>query len=187
MRPETHKRYLEILELTGDASLYEIREAYLNLKALYSTDSIVTLPARDEVSEARNREILQEIEEAYHGLTECMEKRELSEGHPKHKGAVAGELDSEWAEISRFDGQTLREIRERRGIDIEDIALSTMIQARYLEYIENEAFDDLPPETYVRGFVVSYSKHLGLDSKKVADDYMTEYHAWKSEKHDKPQ
>lgn len=182
MIPETRKRYLEILELNRDASSYEIREAYLNLKALYSTDSIVTLPARDEVSEERNREILQEIEEAYHGLTGYMEKKEPSEVHPKHPGAVAGELDSECAEISRFDGQTLREIRKKRGIDIEDIALSTMIQARYLECLENEKFDALPPETYVRGFVVSYSKRLGLDPKKVAADYMAGYRAWKDAK-----
>ena len=50
----------------------------------------------------------------------------------------------------------------------------------YLEYIENEEFGSLPPETYVRGFVVSYAKCLHLDPAKTAADYMKRYQIWKS-------
>ncbi|MFO7737622.1 MAG: hypothetical protein R6V46_04050, partial [Desulfatiglandaceae bacterium] len=65
MRPDDRNKYLDILELSPDANLSEIRNAYLHLKALYSRDSIVTLTIKDEVAPERKEEILKEIEEAY--------------------------------------------------------------------------------------------------------------------------
>ncbi|MBW2092678.1 MAG: helix-turn-helix domain-containing protein, partial [Deltaproteobacteria bacterium] len=60
-----------------------------------------------------------------------------------------------------------------------EIALTTKIQVEHLENLENENYVDLPPEVYIRGFILSYAKALSLDSKKVADDYMYRYTVWK--------
>ncbi len=179
MQSEEYERYFEILEIGPGASFLEIREAYLHLKSLYSEDSIVTLPVKDEVPEDRKTEILWEIEEAYHILAETYERESRQEDG--REGPLSGidEGDLPPLEITEFSGQSLREIRERRGIDLHNVALSTRIQIQYLESMENEDFDGLPPETYVRGFVVSYAKTLNLDPGQVAEDYMKKYHEWK--------
>jgi DnaJ-class molecular chaperone len=180
MCQDDHNRYLDILELSPDASLSEIRKAYLHLKALYSRDSIVTLTVKDEVPQERKEEILREIEEAYHGLLALFEKKGTGSEHERTvRIDDKGFEEDVSSEVTAFSGQALRELRERLNIDLQDIALSTKIQAQYLENIEIEGFDDLPPEAYTRGFVVSYAEYLGLDAKKVADDYMRRYRIWK--------
>lgn len=179
MQSEEYKKYFDILEISPGASFLEIREAYLYLKSLYSEDSIVTLPIKDEVSDDRKMEILWEIEEAYKTLSDSCEREiPVEEGWElSPSGFDMNDLPS--SEIPEFSGQTLREIRERRGIDLHNIALSTRIQIQHLENLENENFEELPPETYVRGFVISYAKTLNLDSDQVAQDYLKKYHAWK--------
>jgi curved DNA-binding protein CbpA len=179
MQSEEYKRYLEILEIGPGASFLEIREAYQHLKSLYSEDSIVTLPIKDEVTEERKGEILREIEEAYQLLAVIYEKENRREGDGESPPSGIGESDLPPLEITDFSGQTLREIRERKGIDLHNIALTTRIQIQHLENIENEDFNALPPETYVRGFVVSYAKTLNLDPGQVAEDYMKKYRKWK--------
>jgi curved DNA-binding protein CbpA len=179
MQPEEYERYLDILEISPGASYSEIREAYLHLKSLYSEDSIVTLPIRDDISEERKKEILQDIEEAYQMLSGSCEQKDLAEVEKKAVHLDADGFDQTDVDRTSFGGQTLREIRERQGVDLQKMALSTRIQVHYLERIENEEFDALPPETYVRGFVMSYSQCLHLDPKKVAADYMKRYQLWK--------
>ena len=178
---EDYSKYLETLELSSGASLSEIRRAYLHLKALYSRDSIVTLPIEDEISKERKREILRQIEEAYHSLLNLFEREDLTSSHEKSPGLIAKDIEQAATDIATFGGKALQEIRERLNIELQDIALSTRVQTQYLKSIELEEFDALPPEAYTRGFVVSYAEYLSLDSKKVADDYMNRYHAWKDE------
>ena len=164
-------KYFELLEVSPGASLPEIRQAYRHLKKLYSSESIATLPMREEISEAHRREILDQIEEAYQGLTAS-----YKEGH-----FVPDMRQKEiLLDISVFTGQALREIREKLKIDLHDIALSTKVQIKHLEDIESENFSTLPPEVYTRGFVISYARYLSLDANKVADDYMKRYNEWKS-------
>jgi curved DNA-binding protein CbpA len=180
MHPDDRNKYLDILELSPDATFSEIRNAYLHLKSLYSRDSIVTLTVKDEIPQERKEEILREIEEAYQSLLTLFEKK--GPGLEREKTVRIDDRDFReevTSEVTAFSGQTLKEIRERLNIDLQDIALSTKIQSQYLENIETETFDGLPPEAYARGFVVSYAEYLGLDAKKVADDYMKRYRIWK--------
>ena len=168
-------KYFELLEVSPGASLPEVRKAYRHLKELYSTDSIATLPLREEMSDARRREILDQIEEAYQGLTASYKE-----------GRVVPEIDKMevLADITVFSGQALRLIRERLSIDLHDVALATKVQIKHLEDIEAEHYDALPPGVYTRGFVISYARYLSLDTNKVADDYMKRYHAWKEGAHE---
>ena len=181
MCQEDYSKHLEILELSSGASLSEIRRAYLHLKALYSRESIVTLPIEDEVSEERKREILRQIEEAYHSLMNLFEKENFVPDRAKDPRFVTQSIKQAPTDITTFSGKALQEIREGLNIELQDISLSTRVQTQYLESIELEDFDALPPEAYTRGFVVSYAEYLSLDSKKVADDYMNRYHEWKDE------
>ena len=60
-------------------------------------------------------------------------------------------------------GEFLRRERELRHISLDDVAERTKIGRRYLEAIEEERYDRLPGETFVRGFIRSYAQSIGLD------------------------
>lgn len=73
---DTYRKYLEVLELRPDASLVEIKRAYLHLKRLYSGGYPEISEILDDLSEEKRREILDEVEEAYAGLLAFLEKEE---------------------------------------------------------------------------------------------------------------
>ena len=60
-------------------------------------------------------------------------------------------------------GEFLRRERELRHISLDDVAERTKISRRYLEAIEEERYDRLPGETFVRGFIRAYAQSVGLD------------------------
>lgn len=176
-----YQKYFEILELSTDASISEIRKSYLRLKDLYSTESIASLPLKDEIPDGRKNEILREIEEAFHNLLVLYDNEGIFEKNRRKSPILDKELKKAISDISFFNGQALRQIRERLNINLHDISLATKIQINNIKNLEAEKFDALPPDIYTRGFVVSYAKRLSLDPNKVADDYMSIYNAWKKE------
>src|SRR5437764_3712856 len=58
-------------------------------------------------------------------------------------------------------GAYLRDLRQRRGVSLEEIARTTRVAQRYLEAIETEAFDTLPAPVFIRGFIRAYCQALG--------------------------
>jgi transcriptional regulator with XRE-family HTH domain len=60
-------------------------------------------------------------------------------------------------------GGFLRGERELRYISLDDVAERTKISRRYLKAIEEGRYDQLPGETFVRGFIRSYAQSVGLD------------------------
>ena len=72
-----------------------------------------------------------------------------------------------------FDGSTLRRARLRAGVDLEEISEITKVSMTNLRNIEDQNFEDLPANVYIRGFVMAYATTIGLEATKVAEDYMT--------------
>jgi cytoskeletal protein RodZ len=72
-------------------------------------------------------------------------------------------------------GSTLREARMRARIDITEVETRTKIRAKYLRAIENEEWDLLPGPVYVKSFLRTYGDYLGLDSRRLVDDYKRRY------------
>ena len=68
-------------------------------------------------------------------------------------------------------GNSLKEARNRQGLDFPQVELATKIRAKYIRALEDEAFDILPSETYVKGFLRSYAEFLGLDGQLYVDEY----------------
>lgn len=66
-------------------------------------------------------------------------------------------------EILRTLGEQLRYLRESAELSLEDLAHKTGIQKKYLEWLEDERFDLLPPAVYVRGFVTHWAEACGAD------------------------
>jgi cytoskeletal protein RodZ len=70
-------------------------------------------------------------------------------------------------------GTTLRQRRETKRMSLAEVARVTRIPLSTLEAIEQDHFDDLPGEVFVKGFLKSYAQTLGL----VADDVVARYAA----------
>jgi cytoskeleton protein RodZ len=72
-------------------------------------------------------------------------------------------------------GNSLREARLRQGLDFPRIETDTKIRGKYLRAIEEERFEVLPGETYVKGFLRSYAEYLGLDGQLYVDEYNSRF------------
>jgi cytoskeletal protein RodZ len=72
-------------------------------------------------------------------------------------------------------GNSLREARLRQGADFPEIEQGTKIRAKYLRALEDEQFDVLPAQTYVKGFLRSYAEYLGLDGQLYVDEYNSRF------------
>ena len=68
-------------------------------------------------------------------------------------------------------GQILKNAREKKGLSIEELEASTHIVARFIKALENEEFDVLPGEIYVKGFIKNLSDKLSLDAELVLERY----------------
>jgi len=158
------KKYFDILELDINASINEIRNAYMLLKEVYGDpESIVTGPLDGEMEDDKRQEILGRLEEAYAKLLAAFEE---DRGEPERR------LEKVTADIEKFDGPSLKKVRERLKVDLNDMALATRIQVSHLKNIEEENFAALPVKVYTRGFVANYARHLHLDEERVVADYM---------------
>src|SRR5918911_1474779 len=72
-------------------------------------------------------------------------------------------------------GETLRETRMRRRIDMTEVEAATKIRAKYLRALENEEWDLLPGPTFVKTFLRTYAEYLGLDSRLLVEEYRQRY------------
>jgi hypothetical protein len=72
-------------------------------------------------------------------------------------------------------GNSLREARLRQHLDFPEIEQATKIRGKYLRALEDEQFDVLPAQTYVKGFLRSYAEYLGLDGQLYVDEYNSRF------------
>ena len=68
-------------------------------------------------------------------------------------------------------GEELRAERERRGISLRDVAVSTRVSERHLLALEEGQFADLPGGVFNRGIVRSYAQHCGLDVAGTVENF----------------
>lgn len=73
-------------------------------------------------------------------------------------------------------GETLRERRMAMKIDVHEVEEETKIRAKYLRALENEEYDLLPGQAYVKSFLRTYADYLGLDSRVLVDQYRSQGH-----------
>ena len=64
-------------------------------------------------------------------------------------------------------GKYLKRERELRNISLREVAKNTRVREHLLRAIEEDRYDLLPAHPYVRGFLSSYAKYLGLDPNDV--------------------
>lgn len=74
-------------------------------------------------------------------------------------------------------GEQLREGRERRGLNVSDVANSTNIKSDYIRAMEDGDWSAFGAPVYIKGFVRTYSTHLKLDTRAVVEQLEEELSA----------
>lgn len=64
-------------------------------------------------------------------------------------------------------GSILKEARIAKNLTLEDVEKVTKIRAKFLDAIEQDAYQLLPSPIYAKGFVKNYGEYLGLESTRV--------------------
>jgi flagellar biosynthesis protein FlhG len=180
--------YYEILEVSRTATAKEIQKAYEHAKETFHADSLAIYSL---FSEKEVKEIQEAIEEAYRTLTDETSRRGYDQSHFQIVGGVPTVESSKAQEVSGekksplsfvglsfnaegelYRGKALKQIRERMGVERQTISKETKISIKTLEWIEEETFEKLPPLVYLKGFLKSYAQSLGLDPRKVIEEYI---------------
>ncbi len=188
MKSIKDQTYYEILEVSPTATDKEIQRAYEHAKETFHVDSLAVYSL---FSEEEVREIQSAIEEAYRVLMDEALRKSYDESRFQLIGAGPPEMPSEAQGFSRekkvslsftgisfnpdeelYRGKTLKQIRERMGVELHAISKETKISPKVLEWIEEEAFEKLPALVYLKGFLRGYAQSLGLDPQKVIEEYL---------------
>ena len=188
MKWTEEQAYYEILEVNPTATVKEIQMAYEHAKETFHSDSlaIYSLFSEEEINE-----IQAAIEEAYRILMDEALRKQYDQSHYQMPGGQKWEKPSEvkgisWEKNSSlpftdlsidageeiYRGKTLRQMRERMGVDLKTISAETKISMKILEWIEDEALEKLPALVYLKGFLKGYAQSLGLDPQKVIEGYL---------------
>ncbi len=68
-------------------------------------------------------------------------------------------------------GETLREAREAKGVTLHQAEAVTRVRGKYLMALEDADWGSLPEPLYVKGFIRSYARYLGLDPLNLIAQY----------------
>jgi len=70
-----------------------------------------------------------------------------------------------------ISGNDLKKLRKAFGIEISEIYLITKISVSVLKTIENDKYERLPADVYLKNFLRSYAQILQIDAPRVIDGY----------------
>lgn len=90
-------------------------------------------------------------------------RRSLGRGHGGATKIVRSEV-----------GETLRDARENRGVDLHRVERDIKIRLKFLAALEDGEFTELPGDVYARGFLRNYATYLGLDADQIEEDWRSE-------------
>ncbi len=76
-----------------------------------------------------------------------------------------------------LSGRFLREVRQHRGMTLDDLVRSTRISSRFLTAIEEDDFERLPNATFVRGYLKQVAEALQVADRGVVEGFMEQYKA----------
>lgn len=68
-------------------------------------------------------------------------------------------------------GEHLKQIRQAKGLSIEDLSKISKINPRFIKSLESEEFGPLPGGVFNRGFIKSYAHCCGVNEKELLAEY----------------
>jgi cytoskeleton protein RodZ len=69
-------------------------------------------------------------------------------------------------------GAWLKRERERQGVSLEEISMSTKVGTRFLHALEDEHFEQLPGGIFNKAFVKAYARQVGIDEEEAIASYL---------------
>lgn len=173
-----HERTLyELLEVDPSASQETVRQAIQRSRRELAPTSVAlySILSNDE------RELLMErLDEAQRMLTDPVTRREYDRSIGLDPQASASQASSAATEPhtvagapagdGEITGAVLAAAREARGLTVDRLATVTRIRRQILDAIESEDSESLPQKVFVRGFVVTYAREVGLDPDQAWHD-----------------
>ncbi len=90
-------------------------------------------------------------------------RREKKKGVEERSGDVSNQ--------GVITGAHLRNIREAKGATLEEISEKTKVKKAYLDAIEREDKNSFPAPVFMKGFIKSYAKALGLNPEEISEKY----------------
>jgi flagellar biosynthesis protein FlhG len=201
-RSTDEQNFYEVLELDFGATDEEIRRAHKRAREMYAPEAMAVFGL---FSPERLERVHQRIELAYDTLIDADRRRRYDvdlfpEGTRPTPVPVAGQAPAASAPAAQavarpdetpvrvevpepevtpeteFTGGLLKRIREARGVDLLEIAQRTKIGASHLRAIEDERWELMPAQVYLRGFLVEYARFLRLDANRVSRTFLERYH-----------
>ncbi len=164
---EFHKHFV-ILEVADSSNFNEIKDSYLHLKNLYSSNSRIFSSFSNQTGLEKKKDFLKQIENSYKILKKYFEEEEKKKSFETEQRVIEKKIP----EFERYSGDSLRLIREVLGIELEEVAFASGIGLTHLKNIEAESYEFLPPKAYIKAFLRKYASHLSLDPIKVSNDYI---------------
>jgi curved DNA-binding protein CbpA len=208
MRNLDSRTFYEVLQVSEDADVNDIKRAYHDALEIYSDDALVTYTL---FSDQQRSGILKSIETAFDTLMDEKKRahynRMLAESGQaymaadvdrsgKHFGphshalnkSTADGLDA-WVRMKSTDGQIkamvdsilgkdeisgkdLKRLRHAFGIERSEIYEVTRISGDVLTHIEEDRFDALPPQIYLKQFLRSYAEIFQIDPEHILNGYL---------------
>ncbi len=87
-------------------------------------------------------------------------------------------LPPELAAGERMHGAWMRQWRRHRGVSLDTLSSELKITVTQLENIEAHRFERLPVPVYLKGFLRSYARAVGLDADRLVEDYLELRRIW---------
>ena len=198
VKPQKEESFYELLRVTPHSSVSEITSAYYAAKNAFSKDSLATYSLMPEESSA---EILAQLETAYLTLTNPDRRREYdrklanSEPFDSEEKMTSQELNTQTnpsagysappeavvlpqtsassiSETSMADIHlNLSQIRESKGLTLNDVSRITKIPLRYLQALESHDLKGLPAKVYIQGFLKNLAQLYRLEPKSTVSSY----------------
>lgn len=72
-------------------------------------------------------------------------------------------------------GEIFKKTRLSKKLSLTEVEKVTKIRQKYIEALEENKFDKLPPPTFTKGFIKNYSDFLSLDAKQLLLLYRREF------------
>jgi DnaJ-class molecular chaperone len=82
------------------------------------------------------------------------------------------ELTAQILSKEMVSGRELKRLRQAFGIELPEIYAITKISSAILNTIEDDRFDELPAEIYLKQFLKSYAEILQIDPRHVVEGYL---------------
>ena len=90
----------------------------------------------------------------------------------KSKEKEVEKLTNEILSKDLISGSDLIELRKAVGVELSEIDVVTKISVSVLKSIEEDQFENLPSDIYLKNFLKSYAEVLQIDTQKIVDGYL---------------